>query len=139
MTFSSRGRPVRALASTAGFLVLLTAGCDAGTTPAPVGEGALEEPAATAVAAPAAGNTTTPLGWKTPAYAALGCATRAGWVADGLPADAWDAATVQTTFVDEVAALAGTYWVSADPEGAGYTRFRTEDGEITELASICTP
>ena len=33
--------------------------------------------------------------------------------------------------VDDVAALAGTYWVSADPEGAGYTRFRTVDGEIT--------
>ncbi|SDF21365.1 LppP/LprE lipoprotein [Blastococcus aurantiacus] len=95
-----RGRPLRALAFAAGSLVLLTAGCDAGTTPAPVGKAALEKPATPAVAAPAAGSATTPLDWKSPAYAALGCAPRAEWVAQGLPADAWDARTVRTTFAD---------------------------------------
>jgi hypothetical protein len=50
-----------------------------------------------------------------------------------------DLSTMRDVAVDDVAALAGTYWVSADPEGAGYTRFRTVGGEITELASIYTP
>ena len=94
-----RGRAARALAFAAGSLVLLTAGCDAGTAPAPAGKAALEKPATSAVAAPAAGRST-PLDWTSPAYAALGCATRAEWVAEGLPADVWDAGTVRTTFAD---------------------------------------
>ena len=50
-----------------------------------------------------------------------------------------DLGTMRTTTVDDVTALAGTYWVSEDPEGAGYTRFRTVDGEITAMESIYTP
>jgi hypothetical protein len=50
-----------------------------------------------------------------------------------------DLGTMRTVAVDDVAALAGTYWVSADPESAGYTRFRTVDGEITAMESIYTP
>lgn len=50
-----------------------------------------------------------------------------------------DLDTMAAVAVDDVAELAGTYWVSANPEGAGYTRFRTENGAITELASIYTP
>ena len=46
---------------------------------------------------------------------------------------------MRTVPVDDVAALTGTYWVSEDPKGAGYTRFRTEDGEITALENIYTP
>jgi len=98
VTHSSRGRHLPALALAACSLVLLT-GCDAGTPSAPADKAALAKRGTPAVAAPAAG-TTTPLDWKTPAYLALGCATRADWVADGLPADAWDTATVRTTSAD---------------------------------------
>ncbi len=98
MTHSSRDRSARALALAACSAVLLLAGCDAGTQPAPAGKAA-EKPAAIAVAAPASG-ASTPLDWRAPAYAALGCSTRAEWVADGLPADGWDAHTVRTTFAD---------------------------------------
>jgi hypothetical protein len=50
-----------------------------------------------------------------------------------------DLTTMADVAVDDVAALAGTYWVSEDPEGAGYTRFRTVDGQITAMESIYTP
>ena len=50
-----------------------------------------------------------------------------------------DLTTMDRVAVEDIADLAGTAWVSADPEAAGYSRFRTEDGEITELASIFTP
>jgi hypothetical protein len=50
-----------------------------------------------------------------------------------------DLGTMRTVAVDDVASLAGTYWVSEDPERAGYTRFRTVDGEITAMQSIYTP
>ncbi len=50
-----------------------------------------------------------------------------------------DLDTMDAVAIDDVAELAGTYWVSENPEAAGYTRFRTEDGEITALESIYTP
>lgn len=92
MTHPSRGRSLALAACSA---VLLLAGCGAGSEPAATGKAALEKPAVAVVTAPAA-----PVDWKTPAYAALGCTTRAQWVAEGLPADAWDAASVRTTFAD---------------------------------------
>jgi hypothetical protein len=75
---------------------VLLAGCDAGTQPAPVGKAALEEPT---VAAPAVAGSAR-LDWRPPAYSALGCGTRTEWVAEGLPAQAWDAQPVGTTFAD---------------------------------------
>ena len=50
-----------------------------------------------------------------------------------------DRGTMEDVAVDDVAALTGTYWVSEDPEGAGYTRFRTVDCEITAMESTYTP
>lgn len=50
-----------------------------------------------------------------------------------------DLATMEQVSVDDVAELAGTPWVSVDPDAAGYTRFRTEAGVITALESIYTP
>ncbi|MBJ7452952.1 MAG: hypothetical protein JHC71_12850 [Blastococcus sp.] len=95
MTHSPRGRILPALVLAAGSLVLL-AGCDAGTQTAPAGKAAVEKPA---VAAPVADGSAR-VDWKSAAYSALGCVTRTGWVAEGLPAEAWDAQTVRTTFTD---------------------------------------
>ncbi len=50
-----------------------------------------------------------------------------------------DLVSMERVPVGDVAQLAGTPWVSADPDAAGYTRFRTEDGVITALESIYTP
>jgi hypothetical protein len=50
-----------------------------------------------------------------------------------------DLETMETVALGDVAELAGTPWVSENPDAAGYTRFRTEGGVITELASIYTP
>jgi len=94
VTHPPRGRSL-VLLLTACSAVLL-AGCDAGTQPAPAGTAAPEEPA---VAAPAADGSV-PVDWRSPAYSALGCVTRSDWVAEGLPAEAWDALTVRTTFAD---------------------------------------
>ena len=95
MTHSPRGRTVPAVLLAACSLVLL-AGCDAGPQPTPPGKAALEKPA---VAAPAADGSAR-VDWKSPAYSALGCVTRTEWVAEGLPAEAWDAQTVRTSFAD---------------------------------------
>ncbi|RBY85385.1 hypothetical protein [Blastococcus sp. TF02A-26] len=38
--------------------------------------------------------------WKALAYGAAGCASRAEWVADGLPAESWDELTVATSRAD---------------------------------------
>jgi hypothetical protein len=75
---------------------VLLAGCDAGKQSAPAGKAALEKPA---VAAPAVDGGAR-VDSKSAAYAALGCVTRTEWVAEGLPAEAWDAQTVRTTFAD---------------------------------------
>ena len=95
MTHTPRGRSLPALVLAACSAALL-AGCDAGTPPAAADKAALEKPA---VAAPAAGGSA-PVDWRSPAYSALGCVTRTEWVAEGLPAAAWDAQTVRTTFAD---------------------------------------
>jgi hypothetical protein len=50
-----------------------------------------------------------------------------------------DLVTMETVEVDDVTELGGTYWVSAVQDGAGYSRFRSEDGVVTELESIYTP
>jgi hypothetical protein len=50
-----------------------------------------------------------------------------------------DLGTMQPVTVGDVAELAGTPWVSENPDAAGYTRFRTVDGVVTELAGIYTP
>ncbi|WP_040337187.1 hypothetical protein [Candidatus Blastococcus massiliensis] len=50
-----------------------------------------------------------------------------------------DLMTMETVEVDDVAELGGTYWVSTDADVAGYTRFRSDDGVVTELESIYTP
>jgi hypothetical protein len=93
VTHFPRGRTVPAVVCS---LVLL-GGCGAGSQPAPAGKAALEKPA---VAAPAAAAGTAPVDGKSTAYSALGCVTRTEWVAEGLPAETWDAQTVRTTFAD---------------------------------------
>lgn len=97
MTHSSRGRRLSALALAACSVVLVLSGCDAGTQPTSAEK--LAKPGTPAVAAPAA-VATAPLDWRSAAYQALGCSTRDEWLADGLPADAWDAGTVRTTSAD---------------------------------------
>ncbi|MDT0278309.1 hypothetical protein [Blastococcus goldschmidtiae] len=98
MTHPSRSSR-RAAALVACTAVLLLAGCTPeAQTPQP-GKAALAKPVAAPVAAPAADTAIRP-DWKSSAYLALGCTTRAEWVAEGLPGDAWDAETVQTSFAD---------------------------------------
>lgn len=99
MTHSSRGRRIRATAVAACSAVLLLAGCDADSLASRPDRSALENPAVPAVAVPAA-DSAPRVDWKAQAYLATGCDTRTEWVADGLPAEVWDAETVQTTFVD---------------------------------------
>ena len=97
VTHSPRGRTVPALVLAACSVVLL-AGCDAGARPPAADEEAsLAKPAVVAAAVDGSGPAED---WRSPAYAALGCVTRTEWVAEGLPADAWDAWTVRTTFSD---------------------------------------
>lgn len=97
MTHSSRDRRLRASAVAACTAALLLAGCDTDPGVLPEGATAAAEPAPIAVPAadPAA-----PQEWKGPAYRALGCTTRAAWVAGGLPADAWEAETVRSSVAD---------------------------------------
>jgi hypothetical protein len=97
VTHSPRGRSLWALLAACSAALLLS-GCDEGPRTAPSDKAALEKPA-TAVALPAAGSAL-PRDWKSPAYLAVGCSTRAEWVADGLPVDTWDSATVRTTSAD---------------------------------------
>ncbi|MGY2127443.1 hypothetical protein [Blastococcus sp. SYSU DS0617] len=98
MTHPSHGFR-RTAALVACSAVLLLAGCTAQAQPPQPGKAALAKPVAAPVAAPA-GDATARLDWRSAAHLALGCTTRAGWVADGLPGDAWDAETVRTTFAD---------------------------------------
>lgn len=97
VTLSSRSRRLRASAVAACSAALLLAGCDVdpgtGAVPATVPTAAV--PMAVPASAPAV-----PVDRKTAAYRALDCTTRAEWVADGLPAGAWDAETVRSTVAD---------------------------------------
>lgn len=95
MTLSSRDRRLRATAVAVCSAVLLLAGCDAA---GPV-DAAPATGARVPIAVPAA-DSAVPLDWAAVAYRALGCVTRAEWTAEGLPAEAWDAGTVRTTFAD---------------------------------------
>lgn len=95
MTLSPRSSR-RTAALVACAAVLLLAGCTAEAQP---GKAAVAKPGTAPVAAPVA-DTTTGLDPKSAAYLAVGCASRAEWVAEGLPGDAWDAETVRTTFAD---------------------------------------
>lgn len=95
MTHSPRGRRLWALLATC-CAVLLLAGCDATTGSGP--DKAPAKPVGQAVTTPAGSAPTAD--WKSLAYHAVGCSTRAEWVAEGLPADAWDDATVRTTSAD---------------------------------------
>ena len=115
MTHSSRGRS-QILALAACSAVLL-AGCDAGTGTAPAGKAALEP----AVAVPAADGSAQ-VDWKSSAYSALTCATRTEWVAEGLPAEAWDDRTVRTTFADVTGDGADEALVQATCPAAASTR-----------------
>ncbi|SDF32522.1 hypothetical protein SAMN05660485_03101 [Blastococcus fimeti] len=47
--------------------------------------------------------------------------------------------TMETVALGDVTELAGTPWVSENPDAGGYTRFRTRDGVITAMESIYTP
>jgi hypothetical protein len=60
-------------------------------------------------------------------------------VADSASVTWLDLASMERVRVDDVADLAGTPWVSEDPDGAGWTRFRTAAGVVTALESIYTP
>lgn len=60
-------------------------------------------------------------------------------VSDAASLSYLDLGTMARVRIDDVAELAGTPWVSPDPDAAGYTRFRTEDGVVTALESIYTP
>ena len=77
--------------------MLLLAGCDAETGSGAAGsiEAVVEAP----IAAPVA-DSGVRLDWKAAAYAALDCPTRGDWVADGLPAAAWDDETVRISVAD---------------------------------------
>ena len=50
-----------------------------------------------------------------------------------------DLATMEPVVIGDLAELAGTPWVSENPDAGGYTRFRTADGVITAMESIYTP
>jgi hypothetical protein len=97
VTLPSRGRRPRASAVAACSAVLLLTGCgvEAGSDPAASGTGTVEEP----IAAPVA-DSGLRVDWKAAAYAALDCSTRTEWVAEGLPAGAWDDETVRTSVAD---------------------------------------
>lgn len=97
MTLSSRGRRLRAPAVAVCSAVLLLAGCGSGAQPDEPArdKAATEQPVAAPVADAAAR-----VDWKAAAYAALDCTPRTEWLADGLPAAAWDDETVRTTAAD---------------------------------------
>lgn len=97
MTPSPSDRSLRASAVAVCSAVLLLAGCGAGAhSDAPARDKAATEKPVVAPVADAAPR----VDWKTAAYAALDCATRTEWLADGLPAAAWDDETVRTTAAD---------------------------------------
>lgn len=102
MTLAPRARRLRITAVTAALsAVLLAAGCDAETQPAVPDKGQAKT-ALPASAAPAGGTPSyaATYDWKGPAYEALSCYPRDEWIADGFPAEAWDAETVQSTLAD---------------------------------------
>ncbi len=119
MTLSSRDRRLRASAVAVCSAVLLLAGCGAGATPdAPVRDKtATEKP----VAAPVA-DSGSRVDWKAAAYAALDCTSRTEWLADGLPAAAWDDETVRTTAADVTGDGADEILVQATCPAAASTR-----------------
>lgn len=96
MTHSPRDRRLRAAAVAACSAVLLLAGCAADPQ---VDKAALAKPAHVPVAVPAVDPVPLP-DWKEAAYRASGCLTRAGWIAEGLPAGSWDDETVRTSTAD---------------------------------------
>ncbi|WP_409331940.1 hypothetical protein [Trujillonella humicola] len=69
--------------------------------------------------------------WKAAAYDATGCASRAAWVADGLPAADWDASTVSTSTADVTGdATAEVLVVTACPSAA------SEPGESVVVLDV---
>ncbi len=119
MTPPSRGRSLRASAVAVCSAVLLLTGCGAGAQPdAPApGKAATEKP----IAAPVA-DSAVRVDWKTVAYAALDCTSRTEWLADGLPAAAWDDETVRTTVADVTGNGADEILVQATCPAAVSTR-----------------
>lgn len=119
MTPSPRSRRLRASAVAACSAVLLLAGCEAEPrTDAPVADkAAVEKP----VAAPVA-DSVVRIDWKSAAYAALECTSRTEWLAEGLPAAAWDDETVRTTAADVTGDGADELLVQATCPAAVSTR-----------------
>lgn len=99
MTRPRPGRRLRTVAVLALSAGLLATGCDLDAQVPLTDEPVVGRTALPAVAGPAGGTGAT-ADWKSLAYEALDCYPREDWIADGLPADAWDAATVATTAVD---------------------------------------
>jgi hypothetical protein len=110
VTLPSRGRRLRASAVAACSAVLLLTGCAAEPRPgaAASDEAVVEKPIASPVA-----DSGLRVDWKAAAYAALDCPARAEWVADGLPAGAWDAETVRSSVADVTGDGAGETLVQA--------------------------
>ncbi|MGY1743838.1 MULTISPECIES: hypothetical protein [unclassified Blastococcus] len=80
--------------------------------------------------------------WKALSYAAAGCATRAEWVADGLPAAGWDDAAVPTSTADvtgdgtaDVLALVACPSAASEP-GQGLVVFDVSRGEPAALGVL---
>jgi hypothetical protein len=119
VTPSPRSRRLRASAVAACSAVLLLAGCEAEPrTDAPVADkAAVEKP----VAAPVA-DSVVRIDWKSAAYAALECTSRTEWLAEGLPAAAWDDETVRTTAADVTGDGADELLVQATCPAAVSTR-----------------
>lgn len=102
MTPARPGRCFRTLAVLALSGALLATGCDSEPQAPLMDKSAMDKTALPAVAEPAGGAAPAAASadWKGLAYEALSCYPRDRWIADGLPADAWDAETVETTAVD---------------------------------------
>ncbi len=82
------------------------------------------------------------LDWKALAYAAAGCPSRESWVADGLPAAGWDAATVATSHADltgdgtaETVVVAGCASAASEP-GEAVVVFDVSRGEPAALGVL---
>ncbi|TKJ21986.1 hypothetical protein [Blastococcus sp. CCUG 61487] len=101
MTLLRHGRRLRAFVVLAFSGALLAAGCDADGQP-PLPDKSTTQAAVPAVAGSAGepGSSAGTTDWKGLTYGVLDCYPRDEWIADGLPAEAWDAETVQTTTAD---------------------------------------